>query len=169
MSLTKQSIELSPQAQQEAMHAYAGNMEKQRREARAKEQGRVLAQKATEMVDSGGGFLECESAPSHRASAFPAWLIDTKHDADAAEPVFDPEMQLFFAGITKVDKWKWELDVAANKAGGRYSPNPEPTKDGRGDITFDVQPDFFADGMDGQKQQDNVSPGCSTPDNWVHR
>jgi hypothetical protein len=53
------------------------------------------------------------------------------------QSVFDPEMQLFFAGITKVDKWKWELDVAANKTGGRYSPNPEPTKEG--DISFDVQ------------------------------
>jgi hypothetical protein len=73
------------------------------------------------------------------------------------QPVFDPEMQLFFAGITKVDKWKWELDVAANKAGGRYSPNPEPTKDGKADTSFDAQPDFFADGMDGQMQQDNVS------------
>ncbi|GFZ50967.1 hypothetical protein JCM24511_08725 [Saitozyma sp. JCM 24511] len=128
------NIELFPQAQQEAMQAYAGNMEKQRREARAKEQSRVLAQKATEMVDSGGGFLE----------------------------FFDPEMQLFFAGITKVDKWKWELDVAANKTGGRYTPNPEPTRNGKGDISFDVQPDFFADGLDGQMQQDN------TWQEWAH-
>lgn len=75
MSLTKQNIELSPQAQQEAMQAYADNMEKQRGEARAKEQSRALAQKATEMVDSGGGFLECESAQSHLRLAFPAVLF----------------------------------------------------------------------------------------------
>jgi hypothetical protein len=54
------------------MHSYADNMEKQRRDARAKEQSRVLAQKATAMVDSGGGFLECESAASHVRLAFPA-------------------------------------------------------------------------------------------------
>lgn len=34
-------------------------------------------------------------------------------------------MKAMFSTITKVGKWKWELDVAAQRQGKRYDPEAE--------------------------------------------
>lgn len=36
--------------------------------------------------------------------------------------VYDPEMKAYFATVTKAGKFKWELDVAASRAGRKWTP-----------------------------------------------
>ena len=42
----------------------------------------------------------------------------------------DPELADLFGGIAKVDKFKWELDLAAHKLGTAYLPEDEEEEDG---------------------------------------
>lgn len=39
--------------------------------------------------------------------------------------VFDPAMKAMFGSITKTGKWKWELDLAAQRAGKQFVPEEE--------------------------------------------
>ena len=41
----------------------------------------------------------------------------------------DTDMQDLFQGISKVDKFKWELDLAAHKLGSAYVPEDEDEED----------------------------------------
>lgn len=67
--------------------------------------------------------------------------------------VFDPEMKAFFATITQAGKFKWELDVAANRIGKRWSP--ENLDDPKGRNGFE---DPF--GFDGQQGMQPMDVSC---------
>lgn len=45
--------------------------------------------------------------------------------------VFDPDMKAFFATISKAGTFQWERDVAANRAGTRWSPERPQQQDAR--------------------------------------
>lgn len=62
--LTSQSLELADEDEATARRIYREHMEVQRKELMAKEQEKVVQMQADKMVDSAGGWLECESSKS---------------------------------------------------------------------------------------------------------
>jgi hypothetical protein len=71
--------------------------------------------------------------------------------------VFDPEMQHFFADVTKAPKWKWEKDVAAQRAAKQLIPEMAGEEQ---PITFEQGLDLFpGDGI--EDIQLNIASGFS--------
>ncbi|WRT70077.1 uncharacterized protein IL334_007071 [Kwoniella shivajii] len=103
--------ELDHEEDRDARRRYREDMIRERSLADAKTREKDMTARATLLVDGAGGL-----------------------------EFFDSDMNMFFSGLTKIDKFKWELDVAAQRQGNEgihvgEENEAEKPEDGEWDIS----------------------------------
>ena len=99
----------------------------------SRDQEKAVSVLAKSMVDGAGNWAYCELEFAGSCHSRELTCIS----------VFHPEMQEFFAAVTKAGTYKWEAEVLAHRAGQKWTPGPQIPTDNRDEPRLEIGNDTF--------------------------